>query len=215
MIRLVCLVMGYAFGMIQTAYLLGKSKGIDIRKQGSGNAGTTNTLRVLGPRAGLFVFLCDVMKTVTACVITWLVIVPRYPELKYLLVLYTAAGTILGHNFPFYLHFKGGKGMASTAGMVFSFHWTFVPMGWIVFLTAFLTTHYVSLGSLLVYVFFVTQLIIEGQLGMFHMAQPVLNEMYAVAIALAALTFYMHRSNISRLIHKTERKTYLTKKNSL
>lgn len=215
MIRLVCLVMGYAFGLIETAYFLGKSKGIDIRKEGSGNAGTTNTLRVLGTKAGLIVFIGDVLKCMAACMITWFVIIPHYENLKYLLILYTAAGTILGHNFPFYLKFKGGKGIAATAGMIFSFHWTFIPVGWIVFLSVFCTTHYVSLGSLLVYVAFMTQLIIEGQLGVFGMAQPVLNEMYAVAGCLAALAFFMHRANIVRLLHGTERKTYLTKKNQV
>lgn len=212
MIRIVCLLMGYVFGMFQTAYLIGKSKGIDIRTQGSGNAGTTNTLRVFGPKAGLMVFLGDVLKCVIVCCITWFVIVPHYPTLQYLLVMYTAAGAILGHNFPFYLNFKGGKGMAVTAGLIFTLHWSFVPIGFIVFLGLFFITHYVSLGSIMVYVVFVIQMIIEGQLGVFGLTQSVLIEMYIVAICLAALACFMHRSNIVRLIHGTERKTFLTKK---
>ena len=110
MVRVYCVLLGYVFGMIQTSYFLGKAKGIDIRTKGSGNAGTTNTLRVLGPKAGLFVLACDILKTMIACFITKQVFVPQYPEMSYLLVMYTAAGAILGHNFPFYLKFKGGKG---------------------------------------------------------------------------------------------------------
>lgn len=215
MIRIVCLLMGYAFGLFQTAYILGRSKGIDIRKEGSGNAGSTNTLRVLGVKAALLVFAGDVLKTMAACMITRFAIIPHYPQLGYLLILYTAAGVILGHDFPFYLHFKGGKGIAATAGMIFSFQWTFIPVGWIVFLSAYFATHYVSLGSLLVYVAFMTQLIAEGQMGVFGVAQPVLNEMYVVGGCLAAMAFYMHRANIVRLAQGKERKTYLTKKNKV
>ncbi|MCR5717352.1 MAG: glycerol-3-phosphate acyltransferase [Lachnospiraceae bacterium] len=213
MIRLLCLAMGYAFGLFQTAYFLGKSKGIDIRTQGSGNAGTTNTLRVLGTKAGLIVFVGDVLKCFLVCMITRFAIMPKYPDLGYLLILYTAAGAILGHNFPFYMNFKGGKGMACTAGMIHAFHWTFLPVGWAVFLGIFLTTHYVSLGSLTVYVVLLLQLIIEGQLGVFGLSQPVLIEMYVIMALLAALCFYQHRTNIVRLAKGEERKTYLSKKN--
>ncbi len=213
MIRIVCLLLGYVFGLFQTAYFLGKSKGIDIRTMGSGNAGTTNTLRVLGTKAGLTVFVGDVLKCLIVCLITRFAIMPHYPDLGLLLVLYTAAGAILGHNFPFYLNFKGGKGMACTAGMVHAIHWTFIPVGWFVFLSLFLTTHYVSLGSLTVYAVLLLQLIIEGQLGLFGLAQPVLNEMYIVMFLLAVLCYYQHRTNIVRLVKHEERKTYLSKKN--
>ncbi len=85
-------------------------------------------------------------------------------------------------------------------------------MGVIVFFGTFFTTHYVSLGSLLVYAFFVAQMIIEGQMGVFGMPQATLNEMYVVAVLLAAMAYYKHRGNIKRLVKGNERKTYLTKK---
>ena len=105
MLRLLCLALGYFFGAFQTAYFYGKMHGIDIRTKGSGNAGTTNTLRVLGTKAGMIVLAGDVLKTVLAITIARIFLVSNFSEsnMEYLLVLYTAAGTILGHNYPFYL----------------------------------------------------------------------------------------------------------------
>ena len=102
MIRVLCLIIGYLFGLIQTAYFYGKSKGIDIREHGSGNSGTTNALRVMGTKAGLIVFAGDCLKCIVAVVIVRLVLGKIYPEVIDLLSLYTASGCILGHNFPFY-----------------------------------------------------------------------------------------------------------------
>lgn len=212
--RIICLVIGYVFGLFQTAYIYGKMHGIDIRQHGSGNAGTTNTLRVLGTKAGLIVFAGDVLKCILAIVICSLVFGKSHPDMVYLLKLYAAAGAILGHNFPFYLNFKGGKGIAATAGLILSFHPTFLPVGVLMFFGAFLTTHYVSLGSLLVYAAFIIQIIVSGQLGLFEgMTQPLLIEMYIIAAFLTVMAYWKHRENIVRLIKGEERKTYLFKKN--
>ena len=148
--RVICLIIGYAFGLFQTAFIYGKLHGIDIREHGSGNAGTTNTLRVLGTKAGLIVLAGDIIKCILAIVISGLIFGVSHPDEIYLLKLYAAAGAILGHNFPFYLHFRGGKGIAATAGLILSFHIAFLPMGVIIFFGTFFLTHYVSLGSLLV-----------------------------------------------------------------
>lgn len=214
MIRLLCVVIGYVFGLFQTAYFYGKSKGIDIREHGSGNSGTTNALRVLGTKAGLIVFAGDCLKCIIAVVLVRVLFGKTHEDMIYLLCIYTAAGAILGHNFPFYMGFKGGKGIAATAGFVLSFHPTFIPVGILLFFGPFFITHYVSLGSLLVYVGFVTQLIISGQLGLFgDMSQAHLIEMYVVVFLLAVMAFWKHRANIVRLIHGEENKTYLSKKN--
>lgn len=85
-------------------------------------------------------------------------------------------------------------------------------MGVIVFFGTFFTTHYVSLGSLLVYAGFIIQIIIEGQTGVFGMSQAALNEMYIVSAILAVMAYYKHRENIKRLLKGQERKTYLKKK---
>lgn len=211
--RIICLVIGYVFGLFQTAYIYGRLHGIDIRNYGSGNAGTTNTMRVLGTKAGLLVLLGDIVKCILAVVVTGLIFDKTHSDMIYLLKLYAAAGAILGHNFPFYLHFKGGKGIAATAGLILSFHPYLIPMGVILFFGAFFTTHYVSLGSLLVYAGFFIEMVVLGQMGIFGMSQNLLIEMYVIAGALTIMAYYKHRENIKRLLSGTERKTYLSHKN--
>lgn len=216
MVRLICLLIGYIFGLFQTAFIYGKAHGIDIREKGSGNAGTTNTLRVFGTKAGLLVFAGDCLKCIFAVLLVRLLFGQSHGDIIYLLCLYTAAGAILGHNYPFYMGFRGGKGIAVTAGFVLSFHPYFIILGVLMFFGIFFTTHYVSLGSLLVYVSLLIEMIICGQCGVFQgMSQANLIEMYLLMTALTALAFWKHRSNIVRLIHGEERKTYLTKKNKL
>ncbi|MDE7266500.1 MAG: glycerol-3-phosphate 1-O-acyltransferase PlsY [Lachnospiraceae bacterium] len=212
MIRLICLLIGYAFGCFQTAYIYGRLHGIDIRNYGSGNAGTTNSLRVLGKKAGIIVLLCDMLKTGLAIILVRVLFREQYGDILYLLAIYAAAGSVLGHNFPFYLGFKGGKGIACTAGLIIFFHPYLVLPQAVSFLTIFFTTHYVSLGSLVTEVLLIAEMVIFGQLGVFGMSQRALNELYIVTILLAALAFWGHRANIKRLIHKEERKTYLNKK---
>ncbi len=214
--RVICLAIGYVFGLFQTAYFYGKAHGIDIREHGSGNSGTTNALRVLGKKAGIIVLLGDCAKCIFAVCITRLIFGDSHPENIYLLCIYAAAGAILGHNFPFYMGFKGGKGIAATAGLILSFHPYFIPMGVIVFFGVFFTTHYVSLGSLLVYVGFMIEIVVCGQMGILGgTSQAALYEMYAVAAFLTVMAFWKHRENIKRLIRGEERKTYLTKKNKV
>ena len=216
MSRLVCLLIGYCFGLFQTAYFYGKLKGIDIRTMGSGNAGTTNTLRVLGTKAGFIVLVGDILKTVLAIALVRVWVVPHGKEWEYLLVMYTAAGSILGHNYPFYMQFKGGKGIAATAGLLFSFHPVLAVTGVAVFLLVFNLTHYVSLGSLTVYAVFLVQLIYMGQNGVFgSVEQVVLTEMYILTFLLLLMAYWKHRENIVRLWKKEERKTYLFKKNQM
>lgn len=211
--RIICLVIGYAFGLFQTAYVYGKAHGIDIRQHGSGNSGTTNALRLLGTRAGLIVFAGDCLKCMIAVWIIRLIFGASHPDSIYLLMLYTGTGTILGHNYPFYMKFKGGKGIAATAGLILSFHPYFIVVGVCLFFGAFLLTHYVSLGSLLVYAGFIIQMVICGQMGVFSgMSQVHLYELYGVTTFLTMLAYWKHRQNIVRLLKGEERKTYLFKK---
>lgn len=214
--RVICLAIGYVFGLFQTAYFYGKAHGIDIRQHGSGNSGTTNALRVLGTKAGLIVFAGDCIKCILAVVVTRLLFGESHADTIYLLCIYAATGAILGHNFPFYMGFKGGKGIAATAGLILSLHPYFIPMGVILFFGTFFLTHYVSLGSLLVYAGFIVEIIICGQSGVFgEMTQAHLIEMYAVAAFLTVMAYWKHRENIVRLLHGEERKTYLFKKNKV
>ncbi len=210
--RLICLGIGYLFGLFQTSYIYGRLHGIDIREHGSGNAGSTNMLRTLGVKAGLITFVGDSVKCILAVVLTRVLFGQSRGDILPLLCFYAAAGTILGHNYPFYLGFKGGKGIAATAGLVLSFNWIMAACGIVLFFSIFFATHYVSLGSLLVYVGIMIELVVLGQCGYFNMSQPHLIELYAVGFALAALAFWKHRENIKRLMSGTERKTYLSSK---
>ncbi|MCR5309905.1 MAG: glycerol-3-phosphate 1-O-acyltransferase PlsY [Lachnospiraceae bacterium] len=212
-IRLLCLAVGYCFGAIQTAFFYGKLKGIDIREHGSGNAGTTNTLRVLGTKAGLIVFAGDMLKSIIAILLTRLIFKGIYPDSLPLLCLYTGAGCVLGHNFPFYMNFKGGKGIASTGGIMIAMHWLYVPVGLVVFFGTFFLTHYVSLGSLLLYLTFFVETVVLGELGIYGVTREILIEMYIIVFLLTVMAYWKHSGNISRLIHGNERKTYLSHKN--
>ncbi len=210
--RFICLIIGYVFGLFQTSYIYGKLHGIDIRNYGSGNAGTTNMLRTMGTKAGAVTLLGDAFKCVFAVLLIRLLFGGTRSDILPLLSIYTAAGVILGHNYPFYLNFKGGKGIAATAGLILSMSWQMTLLGLATFGLAVALTHFVSLGSLLVYVGFLIEIVIFGQSGMFGMTQRYLNEMYLVAAALTALAFWMHRQNIRRLLRGEERKTYLFRK---
>ncbi len=117
MYRLGALVIGYLLGGVQSAILLGKLKGIDIRLQGSGNAGTTNTVRVLGKKAGAMVLLMDIAKTLIAMLIARLLFNgDNIPSI--VVSLYAGIGVILGHSYPIFFGFRGGKGIAATAGLI-------------------------------------------------------------------------------------------------
>lgn len=214
--RILCVAIGYVFGLFQTAYFYGRANGIDIRQYGSGNAGTTNALRVLGTKAGLIVLAGDCLKCMAAVWVSRLLFGGSHPDMIYLLSLYAGAGAVLGHNYPFYMHFKGGKGIAATAGLILSFHPYFIVIGVAVFFGIFFATHLVSLGSLLVYLGFVVEMVICGQMGVFAgVTQVQLLEMYLISLLLAALAYWKHRENIVRLLHGNERKTYLMKKNKI
>lgn len=204
--RLVCVIIGYVCGLFQTSYIYGKVKHVDIREHGSGNAGTTNALRTLGFKAGIITFLGDCLKAVFAAFIVRKLFQTSHSDIMSLLVLYAGFGTVLGHNFPFYLGFKGGKGIAATAGMILAFNGTMAIIGFFTFVIVVAITRYVSLGSLLLMTGFFIEILILGSQGVFQLASPYLYELYVVSFLLTALAFYKHRQNIVRLINKTENK---------
>ncbi len=211
--RIICIAIGYVCGLLQTGYLIGKAQGMDIRSVGSGNAGTTNMLRTFGVKAGALTLLLDAAKTMVAMLIAWLLYHVSHPDLVLLLEVYAAFGAILGHDFPFYMKFKGGKGIACTAGLVIGFldPLLFI-LGIITFFSIFFTLHYVSLGSLMVCLGLFIECIILGQLHWREFAtlnQNALIELYVIIFIMGVLAFWQHRGNIVRLIHGKERRTYL------
>lgn len=210
--RVICLLIGYVFGLVQTGYIYGKLNKIDIRQHGSGNAGMTNAMRVMGFRAGVITFFGDSLKAVFAALIIRLVFADCGIPMD-LLVLYSGLGVVLGHNFPFYLKFKGGKGIAASVGIMFSFNYKIAIMALLIFFICLFISKYVSFSSLAMMTFFLIIIIVSGQLEIFYTAEGAfLYEVYGVALVLTVLAYIRHRQNIVRLLHGNENRFTLKKK---
>ncbi|MCR4687366.1 MAG: glycerol-3-phosphate 1-O-acyltransferase PlsY [Lachnospiraceae bacterium] len=210
MFRLWCVLIGYVFGTISTAFIYGKIKGVDIREHGSGNPGTTNSFRVLGKKAGAIVLICDVLKAMLAVLITWLIFGRTNPDIVYLVKIYTALGVVIGHDFPFYMKFKGGKGIACMVGYGISFHWLLIPGGAAIFILIFLVSGYVSLSSIFFSVGLFFEIAIFALFGLFGPTKIAL-EIIGIAAIISALAIWNHRSNIARLCARQEVRTPIFK----
>ena len=206
MLRVFCLVFGYVFGLFQTGYLYGRMNHIDIRNYGSGNSGTTNALRVLGKKAGLIVFIGEFFKMVLACLLVR-IFLKGDPNTD-LYVVYTGLGVVMGHNFPFYLGFKGGKGIASMAGLLVSMDWRVTLVCAAVFLGTVIITRYVSLGSIFVVILFFIQMVLYESMGAYQVAPGSRLEFYALACVLTGMAIWRHRANIRLLLAGTEYKLW-------
>ncbi len=207
LVRGICLIIGYVFGLFQTGYIYGKIKKVDIRQMGSGNAGTTNAMRTLGVKAGLITFAGDFLKTILAIILVRFLFADDYPQLYRALGMYAGLGAVLGHNFPFYLKFKGGKGIAATSGFIVAFGtWQMILLGAIVFFGVAIATRYISLASICLMVSFFIELVIFGQLGWYGVSGLLLVEIYVLGFIFTALAIIRHRSNIVRLLQGTENK---------
>jgi len=198
--RLACLLIGYAFGCIQSAYIVGKvTKNLDVREHGSGNAGTSNVIRVIGKRAGIAVFVIDVLKAIAAYMVCALLFNGggSFIEGASLLPgLYAGLGVILGHNFPFFLKFKGGKGIASMLGVMLALDWRAALPAYAIGFIILMATRYMSLTSLSMALLFLPLLL-------FFNHRP---ETLLIAVVMASMAFFLHRGNIQRLLSGTERK---------
>ncbi len=191
---------GYLIGSVPAGYLAGCIAGIDVRKAGSGNIGATNVLRLLGKRYGYPVFLFDFLKGVAAVEMS-ILIFDRYHPIgsRELCAILAGLACVIGHSYPVWLSFKGGKGVATSVGVVFALLPIAALIFAIVWITTFLTSRYVSVASIAAAIALpvtVGALLYTGQLG-----QPVL--LY-FSICLAAVVILRHRSNVSRLLHGTE-----------
>lgn len=186
---IVCIV-AYFLGNIATSYIVSKRAAkIDIRKHGSGNAGATNVLRVLGVRAAAITFAGDALKGAVA------VILGRYLGGDYGAVL-AGLFVVIGHNWPILLKFKGGKGVAATIGSMLAINPLVVLIVIIIGVTILITTKYVSLASITGMIIFPIFMIV--------LKQPV--EYIAYSFLIAAIAIYRHRTNIVRLMKGTELK---------
>ena len=203
--RIACLFIGYLFGMFQTSYLIGKYHHMDIRQYGSGNAGTTNVMRTLGKKAGIITYLLDTFKAVFAALAVHFLF-GRNSDIEMLLFLYSGFGVVLGHNFPVYLKFKGGKGIACTGGLLIGFCPLAVPISLGIFILVVAITRYVSLGSILGVISLEIQIIVFGQMGLLSVPEQYLTEVYIVFGFVAGLAIILHHANIGRLLKGTENK---------
>lgn len=205
MLRILLLIIGYFIGNIETGYIFGKIHKMDIRNYGSGNAGATNTLRVLGAKAGLVVFLGDFCKSLIPCLVVRFIFRDNV-SLSYIYMLYIGLGVVLGHNFPFYLGFKGGKGVASTAGIIMALDIRIAVICLIVFIITVAITRYVSLGSIFVMIILIgmSHFLVKFSYGFGEGASPM--EFRLLTAAVGLLSIFMHRANIKRLLGGTENK---------
>ena len=211
--RIIVLIIGYFCGIFLPGYFYSRWKHKDITQMGSGNAGTTNTFRMFGFRAGVITLLGDVSKPIIAILITWLLFHKSEPEGVRLLELYAGLGTIIGHNHPFYMkNFKGGKGIACTGGMMIAFCPIEVPIGLGLFIVVALLTKYVSVGSMVGLISFFVQTIVFGELGLLNVTKTYRIEIYILSAVIMLMGIVRHRENIKRLISGNENKINLKKK---
>lgn len=183
-------ILGYLLGSANSSLIVGRFYSVDIRKHGSGNAGTTNTLRTLGKKAAVFVLLGDLLKGVLAylagCYITG----------GALGGMFGGTAAILGHVWPVYFGFKGGKGVLTSLAVLLMIDWQVALVLLGIFLVIVLVTRYVSLGSVISAVLFpIVSLILDRGF-----------ETIAFSAFIAVLIIVMHRSNIKRLLEGTESK---------
>lgn len=217
-LRIILLIIGYVCGLLETGVLYGKISGTDIRKHGSGNSGTTNALRVLGFKAGLIVFIGDFCKSFIPCMVVRFVFRNSYPDSYYLLMVYIGCGAVLGHIFPFYLKFKGGKGIATIGGFAASvIHPIFIPVLLIIFAGIIAITKYMSVGSICLMISIAATFIGQAFLGLTCFDLSVASSKNAfiessfLVILLAGLAIFKHKANIHRLINHEENKFHFKK----
>lgn len=196
---LVPAVLGYLLGSFPTGYLVGRFYGIDIREHGSKNMGATNVVRVLGKKPGYVVFICDALKGLLA--VRLAMIDARLAGTATLAGIIAGMACILGHNFPVWLRFKGGKGVATTVGVLLGLMPLAVVVSAVVWNVTYFLTRYVSLASLL------GAAILPVSVWAFTRYQgPVAGPpwLFYFSLLAAALIFWRHRANIGRLLNGTE-----------
>ena len=178
----------YVVGATPFGYLAGKMRGVDIRQYGSGNIGATNVIRVLGKGIGIPVFVLDVLKGLLP------VLCAKWWNLGLACQIAAALGAVLGHNFTFWLGYKGGKGVATSAGALFGLMWMPALLAVVTWMVAFFSTRYVAVASLAAAVILPVATAWQHGLG----------ALFGFSVALSILAIWRHRSNVQRLRAGTE-----------
>jgi acyl phosphate:glycerol-3-phosphate acyltransferase len=194
MIQLVAaIVASYLLGSIPAAYLAGKSRGIDLRKHGSGNLGATNVIRVLGTKIGLLVFAFDMAKGALPVALfpRWVTAPPPPVSDPIAIGILCGIAAIVGHVRPVYLNFgRGGKGVATAAGVFLALAPVQTTLALLIFAVVLLSSGFVSLGSL------TSAAVLPILLGV---TVGVRSPLFAISVVVALFVFWTHRANIVRL----------------
>lgn len=196
----IVMLIGYFFGSFPTGYIIGRLHHVDIQKEGSGNSGTTNALRTMGAKAGILTFLGDVLKALIP-VLAVRIIFRDDHDFSILISLFTGLGVVLGHNFPCWLHFKGGKGIAVTSTVIVAIanYWV-ILVGLALFILIVGLTRYVSLGSLMV------ALLLPINAVIFYRDSIWFVGILVISLCFTVLAYIRHSTNIKRLLNGTENK---------
>lgn len=196
----IALIVSYFMGNISPSTMLAKRAGLDIKKEGSGNAGTTNALRVLGKKAGLITLIVDVGKGFLAVKLSlWILTALAGADTAHAIAAWCGLAVFAGHIWPVVYGFKGGKGVAAALGVILALDWTRAAAALLVFVIVVALTRYVSLGSILAAASYPVIDLITG-----HMPEiPVL--------IMVVILIVKHRANIKRLISGTENKLSFSK----
>ena len=199
------LILSYLIGSIPFSIIAGKLlKGIDVREFGSGNAGATNTFRVLGKKAGIPVLLLDVFKGYIAVNLVWYTSYIPFSEIYINLQLTFGIAAVLGHVFPIYVGFRGGKGVATLLGFMLALFPQAAIISIVIFILTLLFSKYVSLSSIFAGLFF--------PFGVYYLSHTVVPTMMIFAVFVPILLIATHQRNIERIIRGNENKVSLKKK---
>ena len=191
----------YLIGSFPSGYIVGRINGVDLRKEGSGNIGATNALRVLGKKWGYIVFAADIFKGWLSVTLAYALANRFAPDHVVLAGVLAAVFVVLGHNFPVWLGFKGGKGIATSAGILIALFPILVFLcALVVWLGFFYTTRYVSVASILAAI---SLSVSTTVLALFGKCDWLL---VGVALLMTGLAIWRHKSNIERLVAGTEKK---------
>ena len=203
LVYVVIAIIAYLLGSISFSVIISKKMaGFDVREKGSGNAGTTNVLRTVGKKASILTLICDILKGVIAVLVAYIVgLIIKEGIDKALLIQIAGIAVILGHTFPIFFGFKGGKGIATALGVLMITNWNIGLICLVFALVLMILTKIVSLGSVAAGILFPVLIIF-----MPHTAYLVDGSYIIYSILLAVLVVFNHRANVNRLLEGKENK---------
>ena len=210
-VYIIMAIIAYCIGSVNFSVIFSKKfAGFDVREKGSGNAGTTNMLRTVGKKAAAITFICDILKGVVSIGIA--ILLGNIPDVnKELLVQIAGVAVVLGHTFPVFFGFKGGKGVATSLGVLLLSNWQIGLICLVFGVVLIILTRMVSVGSCSAAVLFPVltlfindhyTILTEGKSG---------NVYFIYSVILAVIVLFNHRSNIKRILNGTENKISLKK----